>query len=200
MSENAISINVAGTKFFDPSQTIDKFSRGVHPVEITSFVAREPSKSGGGDNSVIGFKCYEGPDKGKSGKIWLPCDTTDKEGIGAKKWKTFLASVVKDPAVLEKGNVNVTEKFLVGKKTQIYCEPAPEGAKRADGKKEYDNLTFVTQDLAKQIKNSLGPPAGATATGKQEFAVEGGAPAGGGAPRPDAAGSSGVSAGTEELV
>jgi hypothetical protein len=188
MSENALSINVAGTKYFDPSAMIDKLSAGVHPVEITAFVAREPSKNGGADNSVVSFKVVDGADKGKSGKIWLGTDVSDKDGIAAKKWKTFLASVVKDPAILEKGNVNVTEKFLVGKKSLVYCQPAPDGAKRADGKKEYDNLTFVTAELAKGLRAAHSPPSGATATGKQDFQVEGGAPgASGGAPRPDAA-------------
>src|SRR6266702_5762451 len=150
----AISINVAGQALFEPGDAFERVPTGPYAAVIAST---------------------ERSEKGKKLRIWMPIDGNVGEGIVGRKWKNLLVSVAKDPAVVEKGSVNINAKFFEKKPCFIYVQDVP--GKDAKGRDNLQNLTFISKEMYEKFKvEGKGAAAGASATGSQgSMTVSGGA-------------------------
>ncbi|SRR6266702_1907943 len=171
----AISINVAGQALFEPGDAFERVPTGPYAAVIASS-ERDASKTAGScDNIIFSLDVTEPSEKGKKLRIWMPIDGNVGEGIVGRKWKNLLVSVAKDPAVVEKGSVNINAKFFEKKPCFIYVQDVP--GKDAKGRDNLQNLTFISKEMYEKFKvEGKGAAAGASATGSQgSMTVSGGA-------------------------
>lgn len=170
-----LKVNVSGEKFFEPG-TFDRLSDGVHAVKILQTTREEAKGEGKADNIVFSVEVVDGPDKGKKARMWMTTDLGETGSIQRRHWKNLLTCVAKDPAVLEKGELNIGPKTFADKNAFVFVQNPPDVGTKKDGKTVYANLNFVTMEQAKKLKADAGAKASGKANGAtKEFEVSGGA-------------------------
>jgi len=166
----SLQLNVAGQALFEPGMSIDRVPTGPYAAVIDE-TERDASKTAGScDNIIFNLDVTEPAEKGKKLKIWMPIDPNVGEGIVGRKWKNLLVTVAKDPAAVEKGNLNLTPKLFAKKPCFVYVQDVP--GKDARGRDNLQNLSFITKEMYEKFKAEGRGAAGATATGTQGAAME----------------------------
>lgn len=136
----SLSVNVAGVKPFEPG-AFQRLPTGAYRVSVkdTELEQKDVSKHPALRFDVVVEE--EGDFKGVQTRVYVGTDWT-KEG-NRKHLRSLLLGVGANPQALDSGVINIDQSMVIGKMAYIYVEEAPEGEKRADGKKAYDNRNFI---------------------------------------------------------